>query len=108
MPKTEYPFHHIGIPTTEPKPGERYMQDVKVHVTGFDANEFGIEWLRFEPGTPMPELVQKLAHVAFKVENLDEAIEGRKTIFGPHVSGDGVRFVYIESEGAPVELIEIS
>ena len=84
------------------------MQDVKVHVTGFDTNEFGIEWLRFEPGTPMPELVQKMAHVAFRVENLDKAMEGRKTIFGPHVSGDGVRFVYIESEGAPVELIEIS
>ena len=108
MPNTEYPFHHVGIPTSEPKPGERYMEDVKVYVTGFDSNEFGIEWLRFEPGTPMPELVQKMAHVAFQVEDLDAALQGRNVIFGPHESGDGIRFAYIESDGAPVELIELS
>ncbi len=108
MPKTNYPFHHVGIPTTVPKPGEKYMEDVKVYVTGFDANEFGIEWLRFESGTPMPELVQKLAHVAYQVDDLDKAMKGRDVIFGPHESGDGIRFVYIESDGAPVELIEIS
>ena len=108
MPKTDYHFHHVGFPTSEPKQGERYMEDVKVHVTGFDSNEFGIEWLRFEPGTPMPELVQRMAHVAFQVNDLDAAMQGRKVIFGPHDAGDGIRFVYIESDGAPVELIEIS
>ena len=36
-----------------------------------------IELLRFEPGSPMPALIQSTPHVAFTVENLDAALVGK-------------------------------
>ncbi len=40
-------FHHLGIPTNEPKPNEKYLEQYKFYVSGFDTSEFGIEWIRF-------------------------------------------------------------
>jgi hypothetical protein len=41
-------YHHIGIPTTEPKPGETHLKHLKVFVVSHEKSEFGVEWMRFE------------------------------------------------------------
>ena len=41
-------YHHIGIPTSEAKPGETHLKHLKVFVVSHEKSEFGVEWMRFE------------------------------------------------------------
>ncbi|HRN27122.1 MAG: hypothetical protein IT276_01190 [Ignavibacteriaceae bacterium] len=73
-------FHHIGIPITEHMPNEKYLEQYKFYVSGFDTSEFGIEWMRFEKDSPVDEIIQKVPHIAFEVDDLDNAIKGKQLI----------------------------
>jgi hypothetical protein len=99
-------FHHIGIPTSERKPNEKYLEQYKFYVSGFDISEFGIEWMRFEKGSPISEIIQKIPHIAFEVDNLDLAIQGKRMIGGVSSPSKGVKVAMIIENGAPVELLE--
>jgi len=99
-------FHHIGIPTNESKPNEKYLKEYKFYVSGFETSEFGIEWMRFEKGSPISELVQKIPHIAFEVNNLDSAIKGKQLLGEITSPSTGVRVAMIIENGAPVELLE--
>ena len=46
-------FSHIGLITTEPKPGEVFVEATRVWVTNFVDHPLKIEWLRFEPDSPV-------------------------------------------------------
>ena len=99
-------YHHMGIPTTEPIPNERYIPHLKMYVSGFDTSPYGLEWMRFEEGCPVTEIVRTIPHIAFEVDDLDKEIQG-KTLLGDisHPS-KGVRVAMFIDNGAPVELIE--
>ena len=101
-------YHHIGIPTTVPHPGEKYLEHLKLYVRGFDVSPFGIEWMRFEPECRVDELVRTMPHVAFEVDDLDEALKGYAVLGEVGSPSPGVRVAMIVSDGAPVELIEFS
>jgi len=62
--------------------------------------------MRYEKGCDIPELVQKVAHVAFEVDDLYEAIKGKKVITAPNSPSPGVLVAMIEEAGAPVELLQ--
>lgn len=98
-------YHHIGIPTTTPRPNEKHLPEHKVHFSGFETNPFGIEWMRYEPDCPLPELVKTVAHVAFEVDDLEQELVGRRVIIPPNSPSEGVRVAFIEEDGAPVELL---
>jgi hypothetical protein len=100
-------YNHLGIPTTEKKPGERYLPDYKMWVSGYETSHFKIEWMRFEPGCPLPELVQRVPHVAFIVDDLAQAIRGCRLIISPNSPSAGVNVAFIEDNGAPVELMQV-
>jgi hypothetical protein len=99
-------YHHIGIPTPTPREGERHLAAYGVYVSGFETSEFGIEWMRFAPDCPLPSLVQTVPHVAFRVDDLDAALEGRVVLIAPNSPSPGVRVAFIVENGAPVELLE--
>ena len=101
-------FHHIGIPTNELKPNEKYIEQYKFYVSGFDTSEFGIEWMRFEEGSPISKIVQKIPHIAFEVDNLDTAVKRKKLIGDISSPSEGVRAAMILENGAPIELLEFS
>ena len=46
--KLGWRFHHIGIPTNDPRQDEEYIAQFKMYVSGFNTKPFGIEWMRFE------------------------------------------------------------
>jgi len=99
-------FHHLGIPTDEKKEGEVYLEAFKMYVSGFETSPFGIEWMRFEPNSPVSEIIQKVPHLAFEVDNLEEAVEC-KTLIGEISSpSKGVRVAMFLDNGAPVEVME--
>lgn len=99
-------FHHIGIPTTEKQPNEIYLADSKLYITDATQSEHRIEWLRFEVGSPMHYLLKKTAHAAFTVDNLDEALAGRRVIVPPFTPMEGLRVAFIQDGEAPVEFLE--
>lgn len=99
-------YHHMGIPTSEPRPGEKYLSDYKMYVSGFDSSEYGIEWMRFEEGSPVSEIIQKVPHIAFEVDDLDLAIAGKELLGVISTPSNGVRTAMIIENGAPVEFLE--
>jgi hypothetical protein len=62
-------------------------------------------WMRFEPNSPIHELIRTVPHVAFEVDDLDAALEGQTVIHPPGSPSHGVRSAMIVHNGAPVELI---
>ncbi len=99
-------YHHTGIPTTQPRTGERYLAQFKVWVSGFPDSPYGIEWMRFEAGSPVPGLVRTVAHVAFEVDDIDRALKGKDVLSAPGSPSAGVRAAMIVDNGCPIELIE--
>jgi hypothetical protein len=101
-------FHHIGIPTSTPQPDEIYLAEVKLHITDAGKSEHHIEWIRPEPGCPFPEIMKTTPHVAFTVDNLQEALEGQRVIVQPFEPMPGVRVAFIQEGAAPVEYLEFA
>ncbi|MGB8890326.1 MAG: hypothetical protein WCC87_26610 [Candidatus Korobacteraceae bacterium] len=99
-------YHHLGIPTTEEKPGERYLEQFKMYVSGFETSCYGIEWMRFEPDSPIPALVRQVPHVAFEVDDLDAELREREILIAPDSPSPGVRVAFIVENGAPVEFLQ--
>ena len=100
-------YHHIGIPTRQVREGETYLPEFKTYVSGYETSPYGIEWMRFEPGSPLPALVQTVPHVAFEVDDLEEALRGKEILIEPNSPSEGVRVAFIVADGAPVEFLEI-
>ena len=99
-------YHHMGIPTDRPRPGERFLESYKLYVSGFETSPYGIEWMRFEPDSPISELIRTIPHIAFEVDNLDAEIEGKELLGGVSEPSEGVRVAMILDNGAPVDLLE--
>jgi hypothetical protein len=101
-------YHHTGIPTRRPRPGERYLPRLKMYVSGFGDSPYGVEWMRFEAGSPISKLVQTVPHVAFEVDDIDEALEGKRLLAAPGPPAPGVRVAMIVDDGCPIELLEFA
>jgi hypothetical protein len=99
-------YHHIGIPSRIPRAGETYLEKYRVYATEHDANPYGIQWMRYEADCPLPEPVRTLPHVAFEVDNLGKALQGKEVIIKPNSPSPGVRVAFILEDGAPVEFLE--
>jgi hypothetical protein len=104
--KLGWRYHHIGIPHTRPREHEQYVARLGVHVAGFETSPYGIEWIRFEPQCDVPEIVRLVPHIAFAVDDLDEALRGREILISPNEPSPGVRVAFILDDGAPVELLQ--
>ena len=100
-------YNHIGIPTTERFEDEIDLPHLKVTVSDHAKNPFGIQWQRYWEDAPYPEIVKRIPHVAFEVDDLGAALIGYKVIIPPNSPSAGVIVAFIEVNGAPVELLQI-
>ena len=85
---------------------EIYLEGAKLYVTDFNKSENKIEWLRFEEGSPLPEQLKTIAHVAFKVEDLDAALAGQEVLIEPFEPVEGLKVAFVLEDGAPVEFMQ--
>ncbi len=81
---------------------------LKIHASDHESNPFGIQWMKYEPGCAIPELVRTVPHVAFEVKDLKTAMQGKKIIVAPNSPSPGVLVAMVEQEGAPVELLQFT
>jgi hypothetical protein len=101
-------YHHLGIPTDMSFKGERYIPQFKFYVSGFETSPFGVEWMRFDPDSPVDALIKNVPHIAFEVDDLDFELTSHdfSILTYPNSPGNGIRVAMITHNGAPIELIE--
>ncbi len=101
-----FKYHHLGMPTKQHRPGEEYLPEYKIYHSGFQSDEFGIEWMYYENECDLPEIVKTMPHIAFEVDDIAKAIEGRNVIIEPNSPSAGVLVAFIEHDGMPIEFIQ--
>ncbi len=108
MNSSELKYHHLGIPTTVIHKNETYLEKFKVYVSGYETSAYKIEWMRYEKDSPVNEIVKTIPHVAFEVDDLENAINGKDILIEPNSPSPGVRVAFILDNGAPVEFIQVN
>ena len=101
-------YLHFGVPTTQEKSWAGHVADLGVHVTDPAADPYGIEWLKFDPTSPMHEAVRTRPHVAFQVEDIEAAVAGKTILLAPMSPMPGLTIAFIEHDGAVIELCQPS
>ena len=99
-------FHHLGIPTTEMKEGERYSPVFDMYTSDSACESMRIQWHRFGPASSLHPIIRWQPHVAFKVDDLERAIAGKPLLLGPYEPIKNFRVAIIEDHGQPIELIQ--
>ena len=100
-------YMHIGIPVTNKKPGMVYNEDMKLWMSNAEDYDYVIEYLKFEEGTPFPEILHHNPHVAYKVDDLEHYIEDAdQLIFGPAQASETARLAFVIKDDAILELYE--
>ncbi|WP_068475460.1 VOC family protein [Saccharicrinis aurantiacus] len=104
----DYKFSHVGIPTAENKKWDGFYEPGKIHYTDFANDAFNIEFIQCDADSNMPEMFQNVPHVAYEVDNIEAALEGKEILVETFSPGEGVRVAFIVHNGAPVEFMEIA
>ena len=100
-------FDHVGFIAQEKKEDEDWVEATRVWVTNPRQHPFHVEWLRYEPDSPVTGPVRERPHVAYKVDNLKNAAQGLKVLLEPFDVGGFVRVGFYECEdGSVIELME--
>ncbi|KTD06537.1 hypothetical protein Lgra_3314 [Legionella gratiana] len=102
-----YQYHHVGIPVKEPRPDERYSSVMDMYTSGGELPG-RIQYHRFGPNCPLHPLIQTIPHIAYKVENLSEAVKGKNVLLEPYFPMKNFKVAVIEENGAVIEFIETS
>ncbi|MEX2261642.1 MAG: hypothetical protein WD696_06805 [Bryobacteraceae bacterium] len=101
-------FDHVGVPTRDRQPGEMFVPETRVWITNPAVHPHSIEYLRFEPDSPVNGPVRDLPHMAFRVDDLDRAIEGEHAALGPFQATAELRVVFVVKDGAVFEYMQYS
>ncbi len=99
-------FHHVGIVTDQPHPGEIYVPATKVHVTNPNMHPHRIEYLRYEPDSPITGPLRDLPHIAFKVSHLEAEMACGEILLEPFQPMEHVRAVFMQIDGAVFEFMQ--
>ena len=105
-------FDHIGIITTEPQTGESWVADSQVWVTNPRLHPARIEYIRPKE---MPQVSSEDAgfcklchwpHVAYRVENLRDALAGATVVLGPFFPAEFLEVVFVHKNGVILEYMQ--
>jgi hypothetical protein len=101
-------FDHVGIPTSQEKRGATFVAATRVWVTDAHQHPFHVEWLRFEPDSPVSGPLRDQPHVGFRVDDMGQIRElsaGMKVLLEPFDAGFAVAGFYQTADGANIELV---
>ncbi len=99
-------FEHIGLITDDRKPGETFVAATRVWRTDYLAHPFRVEWLRFEPDSPVTGPAREMPHVAYRVDDIEAAARGLTVLLEPFDVGPRIVGFYQTPDGAVVELVK--
>jgi hypothetical protein len=100
-------FDHVGVVTSDPKPDESWVEATRVWVTSPRAHPYNIEFVRFEPDSPVTGPLRTDPHVAYRVDDVRAALEGHEVLLEPFEVGGGFLTVaFVDVGGALVEFMQ--
>ena len=100
-------FHHIGLPTDQSRPGEVFIEATRVWISDPANDPYRIEYIRFEPDSPVTGPLRDMSHVAYRIEDMDVAMEGEEdVIMEPFVPRPGLTVAFVMQEGALIEFMK--
>lgn len=102
-------FDHVGLVTADEQPGESWVEATRVWVTSPRAHPFHVEFLRFEDDSPVTGPLRTQPHVAYRVDDLDEAMRGHRVLaepFHPAPDPDFLTIGFVEVGGSVVEFMQ--
>lgn len=97
---------HIGVPATKEMPNEKYKDAIKCYITNPDENEYHFEYFRYLEDSPMPKQIWNNVHVAYKVDNLKEALAACDEVLLEEMQGTGRIIGFGVKDGVVLELME--
>lgn len=100
-------YHHSGIPRVASWDREIRVPHLKLAYLPGKYNAFGVELLRFEEGNANPDIIKFIPHVAYEVDDMNEAMKGENVVYGPNRETPGIAVSMIGVAGATVEFLEL-
>jgi len=100
-------FHHFGIPLPAKKEGMSYGDTLKVWFTDASASPHNVEFLYFDRDCPLAATVQNCAHVAYTVDNIEEAVKGKNILLPVTEIVSGFKIAFIFDGDIPIELMQV-
>lgn len=100
-------FHHVGFPVFEKMDGMMFADSLKVWFTDANVNPYKIEFVYFEPDCPMAAAIQDTVHIAYTVDNIEEAVKGKSILWPICEPGPGMKIAFIYDEGTAIEFIQM-
>lgn len=98
---------HVGYPVCEKMEGMMYAESLKVWFTDPSKNPYNIEFVYFEPDCPMAAAIQDTVHIAYKVDNIEEAVKGKSILWPICEPAPGLKIAFIYDEGTAIEFAQI-
>lgn len=102
-------FHHIGLPATDPQPGESWVESTRVWVSNPAHHPQRIEWLRYEPDSSVEAEFQRSPHLAYEVDDLETHLVGKNVVLGPFEVGEPpfARAAFTREDDLMVEYMQL-
>ena len=100
-----FDFDHVGITTTAKHPDENWVEQSRVWVTNPRKHPEHIEFLRYEPGSTVPDVIKANPHIAFRVSALADHLKqpGVEIVIAPFTVGDFLEVVFVKKHNTIFE-----
>jgi hypothetical protein len=100
-------FDHIGVVTDDKQRRESFVESTRCWVTSPRDHPYNVEFLRYEPDSPVAGPLRTEPHVAYRVDDVDRAVEGHEALLEPFDVGNGfVRVAFVLIDGVIVEFMQ--
>jgi len=96
-------FDHVGITTTQPRPGENWVEQSKIWVTNPHQHPEHIEFLRYREDSTVPAVIRDHPHIAYRVESFEPLLQGVEILIPPFPVGDFLEVVFVKKYGVIFE-----
>jgi hypothetical protein len=110
MKEIRLEFDHVGIPTTDVRPGETFFEATRVWVTDPNQHPQRLEFLRFEDDSPVTGPLRDQVHLGYRVPKgklEDLMAEADEVLLGPWESVKDVLWAgFVMKDGACIEYLE--
>lgn len=101
-------FNHVGLPTDDKQPNETYVPATKVWVTSWEDHPYKVEFLRYEPDSPVTGPLRELPHIAFETDDLQAELAGQEVILEPFEPYEGLTVAFVLKDGAVFEYMQFA
>ena len=101
-------FDHIGLVSDKRRVPESWVEATRVWVTNPRVHPYNVEFLRFEPDSPVAGPLRTEPHVAYRVDDVHEALKGHTVLAEPFLPGppDFATVAFVLVDGVVVEFMQ--